>query len=125
MAYADGFLLVVPKKNLAAYRKIARAAGKIWLEHGATEYRECVGDDLGAMPGMGTPFQKRVQLKAGEAVVFSWIVYKNRRTRDAVNKKVMSDKRMVAMMDPKNNPMPFDLKRMSYAGFDVLVDLVK
>lgn len=125
MAYVDGFLLVVPKKKVAAYRRIALAAGKIWLGYGALQYCECVGDDLDAMPGMGTSFGKRVQLKKGETVVFSWIYYKNKKSRDAVNKKVMADKKMIAMMDPKKNPMPFDLKRMSYGGFATVVDLAK
>jgi uncharacterized protein YbaA (DUF1428 family) len=125
MAYVDGFLLVVPTKKVAAYKKIASAAGKVWLKHGALEYRECVGEDIEGMPGMGTSFGKRVQLKKGEKIVFSWIVYKSRKHRDAVNKKVMADPYMIGMMDQKKNPMPFDLKRMSYAGFDVLVDLAK
>jgi uncharacterized protein YbaA (DUF1428 family) len=123
MAYVDGFLLVVAKKNLEAYRRIARAAGKVWIGHGALEYRECVGDDLDPMPGMGTSFPKRVKLAPKEAVVFSWIIYKSRAQRDKVNAKVMADPRMQKLMDPRTNPMPLDIKRISVAGFDVIVDL--
>jgi uncharacterized protein YbaA (DUF1428 family) len=119
MQYVDGFVLVVPKKNLAAYRRVATKAGKIWREHGALEYRECAGDDLKIK--MGVPFPKLVTLKPGETVVFSWIVYKSRAHRDRVNAKIMKDPRIVAMMDPK--AMPFDAKRMSYGGFKVLVDV--
>jgi uncharacterized protein YbaA (DUF1428 family) len=116
--YVDGFLLPVPRKNLAQYRRISSKAGKIWREHGALEYIECAGDDLN-VKGM-VSFPRRVKAKRGETVVFSWIVYKSRRHRDAVNKKVMNDKRLAAMMDPKS--MPFDVKRMSYGGFKVFVD---
>jgi uncharacterized protein YbaA (DUF1428 family) len=116
--YVDGFLVPVPRKKLAQYRRISSKAGKIWREHGALEYIECVGDDLN-IKGMAS-FPRRVRLKRGETVVFSWIVYKSRRHRDAVNKKVMSDKRLASMMNPK--AMPFDVKRMSYGGFKVLVD---
>src|SRR5262245_36522264 len=107
--YADGFLLVVPKKNLAAYRRVAKQAGRVWKDHGALEYCECVGEDLKAK--WGIPFPKVVKLGRGESVVFSWIVYKSRAHRDAVNAKVMKDPRLNAMMDP--NAMPFDMKRMS------------
>ena len=123
MAYVDGFLIVVPKKKLALYKSIASKAGKIWMELGALEYRECVGDDMDPMPGMGTSFPKRAKATPKDAVIFSWIVYKSRAHRDSVNKKVMADKRMAAMMDQKKNPMPFDMKSMSYGGFKVLVDL--
>jgi uncharacterized protein YbaA (DUF1428 family) len=118
MSYVDGFVLVVPKKKLQHYRQIASKAGKIWREHGALEYRECVGEDLNVKFGM--PFTKLVKAKSGETVVFSWIVYKSRAHRDKVNKKVMQDKRLAAMCDPKD--MPFDCKRMAYGGFKVLVD---
>lgn len=117
MRYVDGFLLPVPKENLEAYRRLARKAGKIWREHGALEYVECVGDDLDVQ-GM-VPFPRRIKLKPGEMVVFSWIVYKSRKDRDRVNAKVMSDPRL--QCDPKT--MPFDVKRMVYGGFNVLVDL--
>jgi uncharacterized protein YbaA (DUF1428 family) len=114
MSYVDGFLLPVPRKNLAAYRRMAAKAGKIWREHGALEYRECVGDDLDVKYGL--PFPKAMKLKAGEIPVFSWIVYKSKGDRDRVNAKVMKDPRM----DAKS--MPFDLKRMAYGGFKILVD---
>jgi uncharacterized protein YbaA (DUF1428 family) len=116
--YADGFVIPIPKKNLAAYRRIARAAGKIWKEHGALEYRECVGEDTDIK--FGLPFPKLAKVKKGETVVFSWIVYKSRAHRDKVNAKVMKDPR-IAAMSPKE--MPFVCKRMTYGGFDVLVDL--
>ena len=119
MAYVDGFVLPVPKKNLRAYRSMAAKAGKIWREHGALEYRECVGDDLKVK--FGLPFPRLVKPKAAETIVFSWIVYKSRAHRDTVNAKVMKDPRLAAMMDSK--AMPFDVKRMAYGGFKVLVDL--
>ena len=115
--YIDGFLLPVPKKNLQAYRRMSEKAGKVWREHGALEYRECVGDDLKVK--MGLPFPKQIKLKAGETAVFSWIVYKSRAHRDAVNARVMKDPRMDNMCDPKS--MPFDVKRMAYGGFKTLV----
>ena len=121
MAYVDGFLIPVPRRNMAKYRRIARLAGKVWKQHGALEYRECVGDDLN-QKGMGTPFPKRTRTKSGETVVFSWILYKSRAHRDQVNARVMKDPRIVKMMnDPKM--MPFDGNRMSYGGFKVIVDL--
>jgi len=118
MRYVDGFLLPVPKKNLEAYRRMARKAGKIWREHGALEFRECAGDDLDVKGGM--PFPRRVKPRPGETVVFSWIAFKSRAHRDRVNAKVMKDPRLANMMDPK--AMPFDFKRMSFGGFKVLVD---
>jgi uncharacterized protein YbaA (DUF1428 family) len=118
MKYVDGFVLPVPKKNLPAYRRMAQKAGKVWREHGALEFRECVGDDLKVK--MGVPFPRMAKLKPGETVVFSWIVYKSRADRDRVNAKVMKDPRLAKMMDPK--AMPFDDKRMSYGGFEVMVE---
>lgn len=115
MRYVDGFVIPLPKKNVQAYRRIALKAGKIWREYGALEFRECVGDDL-AVKGM-VPFSRRMKLKPGETVVFSWIVFKSRAHRDRVNAKVMKDPRLD--MDPKS--MPFDVKRMLYGGFKVLV----
>jgi uncharacterized protein YbaA (DUF1428 family) len=120
MRYIDGFLLPVPKKNLEAYRRISSKAGKVWREHGALEYRECAGDDLGNP--MGVSFPARVRAQRGETVVFSWIVYKSRAHRDRVNKKVMKDPRLAAMMSG-DTPMPFNMKRMAYGGFRVIVDL--
>lgn len=117
MAYVDGFVLPVPVRNLAAYRKIARKAGKIWREHGALEYRECVGDDLDVK--FALPFPTLAKSKASETVFFSWIVYKSRAHRDRVNARVMKDPRMNSLMDPK--AMPFDCKRMAYGGFKVFV----
>lgn len=117
MRYVDGFLLVVPKKNLKAYATIAKKVAKVWKEHGALEYRECVGEDLASK--MGIPFPQRVDAKKGEVVVFSWIVYRSRAHRDRVNDKVMQDARIASMM--KDKP-PFDWRRMSFGGFDVLVD---
>lgn len=118
MRYVDGFVLPLPKKNVEAYRRMAQQAGKIWREHGALEFRECVGEDLKVK--MGLPFPRLAKLKAGETVVFSWIVYKSRAHRDRVNAKVMKDPRMAKMMD--DGPMPFDVKRMAYGGFEILVD---
>jgi uncharacterized protein YbaA (DUF1428 family) len=119
MRYVDGFVLPVPKKNLQTYRRIAQKAGKIWREHGALEYRECVGDDLDVK--IAVPFPRRIKLKPGETVVFSWIVFKSRAQRDRVNAKVLKDPRLAKMMNPKS--MPFDYKRMVYGGFKVLVDI--
>jgi uncharacterized protein YbaA (DUF1428 family) len=118
MAYVDGFLMVVPTRKLAAYRRMAVKAGKIWKEYGALEYRECVHDDL--IQKSGTTFEKRVKAKKGEVVVFSWVVYTSRAHRDKILPKVMQDKRL-ASMNPKD--VPFDMKRISYGGFKVLVDL--
>jgi uncharacterized protein YbaA (DUF1428 family) len=117
MSYVDGFVLVVPKKKLAIYKSMARKAGKVWREHGALDYRECVGDDLKVK--MGMPFTKLAKTKAGETVVFSYIVYKSRAHRDKVNAKVMADKRLTGPNMPKE--MPFDMKRMAYGGFKTLV----
>jgi uncharacterized protein YbaA (DUF1428 family) len=117
--YVDGFVLPMSRKNLAAYRRISQRAGRIWREHGALEYRECAGDDL-KVKGM-LSFTRLAKARAGETVVFSWIVYKSRADRDRVNKKVMADPRLAKMMDPK--AMPFDVKRMAMGGFKVFVDL--
>jgi len=119
MSYVDGFLLPIPKRNTAAYRRIARLAGKVWREHGALHYVECVADDV--KPGKWTSFPQAVKLKPGEAVWFSWIVYKSRKHRDRVLAKVMKDKRLAASMDPKK--MPFDGRRMMWGGFKVSVDM--
>ena len=119
MRYVDGFVVPVPEKNLKLYRSIAQKAGKIWKEHGALEYIEAVGDDL--ENSFGVPFTKAVKLKPGEIPLFSFIVYKSRADRDRVNKKVMADPRLKKMMD--GGPMPFEVKRMVYGGFKVLVDL--
>ena|SRR5512134_702412 len=118
MPYVDGFVIPIPKRNLPAYRRMARLAGKVWREHGAVEFRECVGDDLKVKGAV--PFARLARLKPGETVLFSWIVYKSRAQRDRVNAKVMKDPRM-NMMHP--SAMPFDIKRMTYGGFRTLVDL--
>jgi uncharacterized protein YbaA (DUF1428 family) len=118
MPYVDGFIVPVPKKSLQAYRRMAQKAGKVWRDHGALEYRESVADDVKV--GKWTSFPRSVKRKPGETVVFSWIVYKSRGDRDRVLKKVMKDKRLAKMMDPK--AMPFDGKRMIYGGFKIMVD---
>ncbi|MFT3868668.1 MAG: DUF1428 domain-containing protein [Nibricoccus sp.] len=116
--YVDGYVLPVPKKNLTAYRRMAKVAAKVWRDHGALDYKECVGDDLAV--SWGTPFPRRMKLKSGETVVFSFIVFKSRAHRDKVNAKVMEDPRLQAFMNKKT--MPFDMKRMAYGGFEVIVD---
>jgi uncharacterized protein YbaA (DUF1428 family) len=118
MAYVDGFLIPVPKKKAAAYRAMARKAGKVWREHGALDYKECMADDV--KKGRWTSFPQAVKLKPGEAVWFSFVVYKSRKHRDRVLAKVMKDKRLAAMMDPKK--MPFDGRRFMWGGFKVVVD---
>jgi uncharacterized protein YbaA (DUF1428 family) len=117
--YVDGFLLPVPKRKLDLYRRIAQKAGRIWRQHGALEFRECAGDDLKVR--MGKSFPNTIKAKSGETVMFSWIVFKSRAHRDRVNAKVMKDPRLAKMMDPKS--MPFEVKRMAYGGFRVLVDV--
>lgn len=112
--YVDGFVIPVPADQAAAYRRLARAAGKVWREHGALAVMECRADDV--KPGKRTSFPQAVKLKDGEEVWFSWILYRSRRQRDAVNAAVMKDPRMVKMMDP-TKPMPFDAKRMFWGGF--------
>ncbi len=116
MKYVDGYVLPVPKKNLQAYRRMAQKAGEVWRKHGALDYKECVGDDLKTK--WGTPFPRIMNLKPGETVVFSYIVFKSRTHRDRVNAKVM--KEIEKMCEPKD--MPFDVKRMVYGGFKILVD---
>lgn len=120
MKYVDGFVLAVPEKNLPAYREMAQMAGKLWKKHGALEYFECVGDDLN--PEMaGIKFPETVKTETGETVVFSFIVFNSRAHRDKVNAEVMKDP---MMNDPKykDKPMPFDMKRMAYGGFEVIVE---
>jgi uncharacterized protein YbaA (DUF1428 family) len=117
--YVDGFVLPVPIANMAAYKKMARLAGKVWKEHGALEYVECVADDV--KPGKRTSFPQSVKLKEGEVVVFSYIVYPSRKARDAINAKVMADPRLAPMMNPKT--MSFDGKRMFWGGFKAFLEL--
>jgi uncharacterized protein YbaA (DUF1428 family) len=119
MRYVDGFVLPVPEGNLKVYRSIAQKAGKIWKEHGALQYIEAVGDDL--ENSFGVSFSKLAKLKPGEVPLFSFIVHESRAERDKVNAKVMSDPRMKKMME--KGPMPFEVKRMAFGGFKVLVDL--
>ena len=118
MPYVDGFVLPVARKDVAAYRRMALKAGKVWKEYGALEFRECVGDDLSVK--MGVSFPRRMKLKRGETVFFSWIVYKSRAHRDRVNAKVLKDPRIA---NADMTAMPMDPKRMAYGGFKVVVDL--
>ena len=117
MSYVDGFVVPVPKKNLAAYKKMAKKSAKVWREHGALDYREWVADDV--KPGKLTSFPQSVKLKPDEVVVFSYIVYKNKAQRDKINKAVMAVPRLKDMMNPK--AMPFDCARMSCGGFKTIV----
>ena len=119
MSYVDGFVVPVPIAKLAEYRKMANRAAKIWREHGALEYRECIADDVKV--GKRKSFPRAVKLKPNETVKFSYIVYKSRAHRDRINAKVMKDPRLAKMMNPKE--MPFDGKRMIYGGFKVLLDV--
>jgi uncharacterized protein YbaA (DUF1428 family) len=119
MPYVDGYVIPLPKKNLPTYIRIARKASKVFIEHGALKYTECVGDDL--EPTWALPFTKALKTKPSETVVFSWVVYKSKAHRNQVNAKVMKDPRLASMMDPKN--MPFDPKRMLYGGFKTVVYL--
>ena len=116
--YVDGYVLPVPKKNLAAYRKMAATAAKVWRDHGALEYFECAGEDLAVK--WGVPFPKQLKLKPGETVVFAFVVFKSRAHRDRVNARGREDPRLAKMMDPKK--MPFDAARMNYGGFNVIVE---
>ncbi|MBL8759524.1 MAG: DUF1428 domain-containing protein [Phycisphaerae bacterium] len=118
MSYVDGFLLVVPTKKLKDYIRLAKIGRTVWLEHGALDYRECVGDDLDVK--FGLPFPKLVKPKKGETIVFSYIRYPSKAARTAINKKVMKDPRLAACMDPKS--MPFDMKRMCCGGFKTIVE---
>jgi uncharacterized protein YbaA (DUF1428 family) len=118
MAYVDGFVIPVPKKNMAAYKRMAKVGAKVWKKHGALDYKECVGDDLKVHFGM--PFTKLAKPKAGETVVFSYIVYRNKAHRDRVNKQVMKDPEIEKAM---SKTMPFDVKRMAWGGFKVLVEI--
>jgi uncharacterized protein YbaA (DUF1428 family) len=116
--YVDGFVIPIKKNKVEAYRRIAKKASRVWMDHGALEYREAVGEDLNV--NMGKPFTRGIRTKPGETVVFAWIVYKSRAHRDRVNAKVMKDPR-ITNLDPKD--MPVDMKRMMYGGFDVIVDV--
>jgi uncharacterized protein YbaA (DUF1428 family) len=117
MAYVDGFIVPVPKKKLPAYKRMAKKAGKVWREYGATAFYECAADDVSA--GKWTSFPRSVKLKPSETVIFSFIMYRSRADRDRINAKVMKDPRLAKMMKPKD--MPFDAKRMIYGGFKTVV----
>ncbi|MET3581633.1 uncharacterized protein YbaA (DUF1428 family) [Mesorhizobium robiniae] len=117
MSYVDGFVLAVPKANLDAYKKMAQTGGTVWKEHGALAYVECIGDDVPY--GEVTSFPRAVQAKDDEVVVFSWVVYESRQSRDAVMAKVMADPRM----DAYQSAMPFDAKRMIFGGFQPFMEL--
>jgi uncharacterized protein YbaA (DUF1428 family) len=119
MTYVDGFVVPVPKRKLAAYRRMAKKVGRIWREHGALEYRECIADDVKV--GKRTSFPRSVKLKRGEVVIFAYVVYRSRAHRDRVMGKVMKDKRSAAMMDPKT--FPFDGKRMIFGGFKSFIEM--
>ena len=115
--YVDGFVIPIPRKNIAAYRRMATLASRVWMDHGALEYFECVGEDL-AVP-FGKPFTKQIRLARGETVIFAWIVFPSKARRNRINAAVMKDPRL-AGMDMKK--MPFDVRKMVYGGFDVLVE---
>lgn len=120
--YVDGFIIVMPEKNLNEYKKMAKLGAKVWKKYGALDYKECVSEDIHSQSmGMAPLFPKMTKLKEGEVVVFSYIVFKSRKHRDQVNKKVMAD----PLMSPEaweGKPMPFDLKRVAYGSFEVLVE---
>lgn len=118
MSYVDGFVIPLPKKNVAAYRRLSRRAGRIWMEHGALDYKECVGDELGKKRNLG--FLGAMKAKPSETVVFAWIAYRSKRHRDRVNAKIMADPRILRMNKP--GAMPFDVSRMLYGGFAGLVE---
>ena len=118
MSYVDGFVLPIPKNKAAAYKKVAKQAGKLWIEHGALSYFECIGDDV--KPGKLTSFPQAVQLKEDEVAWFSWIVFASKKDRNRINKLVMSDPRGLAMMEPMKEI--FDVRRMIVGGFKVVVE---
>ncbi|MDZ4737618.1 MAG: DUF1428 domain-containing protein [Rhodospirillaceae bacterium] len=118
MAYVDGFVIPIPKKNVKAYASMAKKAARVWIDHGALEVKECVGEDLAVKFGMS--FARKLKTKRNETVLFSFIVYKSRTHRDRVNARVMKDPRLHKMA-PKE--MPFELKNMMYGGFKTLVDI--
>ncbi|WP_394846222.1 DUF1428 domain-containing protein [Pendulispora brunnea] len=117
MAYVDGYVLAVPKSNVEKYREVASIAGRVWREHGALEYRECVAEDV--KPGELTSFPQSVLLKPDETVIFAWIVFESRAKRDEINAKVMNDPRLKDLMS-EENPI-CDMKRMIFGGFETLV----
>lgn len=122
MSYVDGFLIPIPKKNLKAYKEMAQWGKKTWMKYGALDYKECVGDDVKNVHG-GMAFTTVAKAKKGETIVFAYIVFKSRKHRDAVNKKVMSDPEMNDPEMMKKMKMPFDVKRMCYGGFETIVEV--
>lgn len=122
MSYVDGFVFAVPEKKVAAYKRIATKAGKVWMEHGALAYWECLGDDLPKAKKGSVTFPGMVQAKRGELVGFSWIVYKSRAHRDRVNARACKDPRLAKMMAMSPKETPFDMKRMIYGGFNTIVE---
>lgn len=116
-SYVDGYVLVVPKAKLAAYKKMAKVAEEVWMKHGALDYKECVGDDMNVKWGL--PFPKLAGAKNDDLVIFAFVTYKNKSERNKINKKVMSDPKLNECGDEKD--MPFDMKKMAYGGFKVLV----
>lgn len=116
MRYVDGYVFPLPKKNLKAYLRMARMGRRLWMKHGALDYKECIGDDL--KPQVGALFPRMTRLKRGETVVFSYIVFRSRAHRDRVNAKVFKE---ASAMGDQFMPMPFDAKRMAYGGFEVIV----
>jgi uncharacterized protein YbaA (DUF1428 family) len=116
--YVDGFVIPLPRKNIAAYKRMATLGRKTWMKYGALQYFECVGDDLKVQPGCGVGFPKGVKLKPGDTVMFSFIIFRSKAHRDAVNAKVMKELSMMNM--PKT--MPFDMKRFMYGGFKTIVE---
>lgn len=115
--YVDGYILPVPKKNMNIYRRMAQGAAKVWKKYGALDYKECAADDLNTK--WGIPFSKPFKLKRGETLVFAYVVFKSKKHRDSVNTKVMKE----MMTDPnmEDMPMPFDMKRMAYGGYKIIV----
>ena len=118
MSYVDGFVIPLPKKNLRAYRAMAKAAKQVWMSLGALQYVEAIADDV--KPGKLTSFPQSVKLKAGEIVVFSFITYKSKADRNRINKLVMKDPRLAKFMNPAT--MPFDMKRMFFGGFKTIIE---
>jgi len=118
MAYVDGYVMPIARKNVAAYTRIAKLAGRVWRDHGALDYKECVGEDLKVK--WGIPFPRTLKTGPGETVIFAFVVFKSRGHRDRVNAAVMKDPRLASMMDPK--AMPFDTRKMRYGGFKVIAD---
>jgi uncharacterized protein YbaA (DUF1428 family) len=119
MTYVDGFVIPIPKKNVPKYVKLAKLASRVWMDHGALQYVEAIGEDLKTSHGL--PFPKALRLKPSETVVFAWITYESKAHRDRVNAKVMKDPRLLESIE-KAKTMPFDMKRMQHGGFKAVVE---